>query len=73
MLQQFKTKTTKQKATQPKTQRGKGIVPGNPRRCLMCGKPIRENEEWVKLTSPSDPVLGAYSVIVHERCNWTAR
>ena len=46
------------------TQLGRGIVPGNPKRCLHCRKPIRRGEAWVKQTSPDR----AYSVIRHARC-----
>lgn len=68
MLQQFNSKTSKQTGAQPKTQRGKGIVKGNPTLCLMCGKSIRQTDDWVKLTSPKDPLYGSYSIVVHERC-----
>jgi hypothetical protein len=47
---------------------GKGIVKGNPRRCLRCGQPIRAREKWVKMTSGRDYKLGSYSLIVHDKC-----
>ncbi len=50
-----------------------GVVKGNPKRCLRCGKPIRKRETWTKHTSPADPVYGRYSVIVHTRCNGAKR
>lgn len=55
------------------TTRGRGVQRGNPKRCLMCGKPIREIDNWVKLTSRNDPLYGAYSIIVHEGCNHAKR
>jgi len=49
----------------PFTQYGKGIVKGNPRRCLICRKPIRRIDAWVKHTSAADSRQGAISVILH--------
>ncbi len=49
---------------QAKTQRGTGIVKGNPRLCFYCRQPIRKAQAWTKQTSPD----GAYSIIVHDRC-----
>lgn len=73
----LKNKTSKMKANSPQTvpsaaptmQFGVGIVKGNPRRCLICRQRIRRGEAWVKHTSPTDPELGAYSIIIHDRCN----
>ncbi len=48
---------------------GVGIVKGNPKRCLHCGKPIRKGEPWRKATSAADPEYGRYSVIVHSGCD----
>lgn len=48
---------------------GIGIVKGNPKRCLNCQKEITEFELWTKYTSPVDPIYGAYSFIVHQRCD----
>ncbi len=47
---------------------GIGVVKGNPKRCLFCLEPIRKEEAWTKHTSPPDPQFGAYSIIVHDRC-----
>jgi hypothetical protein len=55
----------KAKQAQGTTVRGSGIVKGNPRRCLFCRQPIRSSDKWTKQTSRD----GAYSVIVHDRCN----
>ncbi|MBI4672790.1 MAG: hypothetical protein HY741_14110 [Chloroflexi bacterium] len=51
------------------TTHGRGIVAGNPKLCLNCGKPIRAGEAWVKQTSAPDPEFGTYSFIVHARCS----
>ncbi len=48
---------------------GTGIVKGNPKRCLVCHKPICEGEAWTKHTSPPDPQFGSYSFIIHAHCN----
>jgi hypothetical protein len=48
---------------------GTGVVQGNPKRCLFCRKPIRKGETWAKHTSPADPELGSYSIIIHSRCD----
>ena len=48
---------------------GRGIVKGNPTRCLKCRKPIRAGEAWTKHTSAPDPEFGRYSIIVHARCD----
>lgn len=61
------------RSVQALTTRGRGIAKGNPKRCLVCATPIRENDAWVKLTSPNDPQYGSYSVIVHETCNRATR
>lgn len=53
--------------------RGVGIVEGNPKRCLICQKEIRNGDRWIKYTSPSEPDLPAYSIIVHEFCERKAR
>jgi hypothetical protein len=44
------------------TQLGRGIVPGNPTRCITCHKPIRRREAWVTLSN------GQYKIIRHMRC-----
>ena len=44
------------------TQVGRGIVPGNPSRCITCRKPIRRGEAWVTSSN------GEYKVIRHGRC-----
>lgn len=52
------------------TTHGRGIVKGNPQRCLKCHNLIRAGEAWTKHTSAPDPDLefGRYSFIVHARC-----
>jgi hypothetical protein len=57
----------------PAPQSGVGIVKGNPKRCLICEKEIKNRKRWMKYTSPSDPDLGAYSIIVHQNCKKKAR
>lgn len=72
-------KTTKN-ARQPKVDRkvvrgntvqhGKGIVMGNPKRCVFCLKPIRALDNWLKQTALPDPeTMTTYSIIMHDRCN----
>jgi hypothetical protein len=39
-----------------------------PKRCLKCGQPFKVGEPWQRMTSPTDPELGAYSVGIHDRC-----
>lgn len=49
--------------------RGRGIVPGNPTRCLVCGKQIGERDAWIKQTAARDPESApAYSIIIHAGC-----
>jgi hypothetical protein len=47
------------------TQYGVGIVKGNPKRCLRCGKRIRHGKAWTKDTSPVDTTHDAISVMIH--------
>lgn len=51
------------------TTHGRGIVKGNPTRCLKCRKPIRAGDAWTKYTSAPDPEFGRYSIIIHARCD----
>jgi hypothetical protein len=48
---------------------GRGVVKGNPERCLHCRKPIQAGDEWTLTVSPTDPKHGAYTTIAHVRCN----
>lgn len=49
---------------------GRGIVKGNPTRCIMCGRPIGKDDTWVKQTAGADPETATtYSIIIHDRCN----
>ncbi len=47
---------------------GRGVVKGNPRKCLKCRKTIKRGEAWIKHTSAPDPVFGRYSTIRHAHC-----
>jgi hypothetical protein len=47
---------------------GVGVVKGNPRKCIKCGKPIKDDESWRKDTSAPDLKFGRYSVIQHAQC-----
>lgn len=53
----------------PAPQPSIGVAKGNPKRCLICIRKIKHGEAWTKHTSPADPQFGAYSIIVHDRCN----
>ncbi len=66
-------KTAVVPATHPAHVPGVGIVKGNPKRCLICQQEIRDGDRWLKYTSPSEPDLPAYSIIVHENCERKAR
>lgn len=57
----------------PAPQHGIGVVKGNPKRCLICMREIKNGEAWTKHTSPADPQFGAYSVIVHDHCHSAER
>ncbi len=50
------------------TTHGRGIVKGNPQRCLKCQMPIRNGDAWTKHTSAPDAEHGRYSIIIHARC-----
>lgn len=54
-------------------QRGTGEIKGNPTRCLICRKEIQSEDVWLKYTSPSEPDLPTYSILVHEECERRAR
>ena len=45
-----------------------GPQPRGPKRCLKCGKEIKNGQVWRRYTSPPDPEFGSYSVAVHEAC-----
>jgi hypothetical protein len=45
-----------------------GPMPKGPKRCFKCRKPFRPGEAWRRYTSPADPVHGAYSIGIHEKC-----
>lgn len=65
--------TSARKAVRPVSSRavpmhGVGVIKGNPTRCFVCRREIRPGERWVKHTSTADPKYGAYSIIVHEKC-----
>ncbi len=60
-----KAKAAQNAVAQALTQRGKGVVKGNPKLCLHCLKPIRRGDHWTRHTSRDR----AYSLIVHDSCN----
>lgn len=68
MLQQTNTKSARTVTQEATKQHGKGIVKGNPKRCLVCQQEIKKGDTWTKHTSPVDPQFGAYSIIVHTHC-----
>jgi len=47
---------------------GVGVVKGNPRKCIKCGKRIKHGESWRKDTSATASKRSRYSVIRHSRC-----
>jgi hypothetical protein len=49
----------------PYTMFGIGFKRGNPKRCLLCGQPIKHGETWTKDVSAADPKHGRYSTIQH--------
>lgn len=67
------TKTQPRRINVPAPIRGIGIVQGNPKRCLICQKEIQSGNRWLKYTSPREPDLPAYSILVHEDCERKAR
>ena len=73
---------TKQKQHTPKvidttkvafTLFGRGIVKGNPRKCIACRKSIKRADTWELAISAPDPQYGRLSVIRHGDCvRWDA-
>ena len=53
------------------------IGPGStgPARCIHCYRLFVEGEVWLRVTAPSDPEFGTYSIGIHETCsrNWPIR
>ena len=47
---------------------GVGVVKGNPRKCIKCGRTIKRGEAWRKDTSASNAKFGRYSVLQHAHC-----
>ncbi len=47
---------------------GRGVVRGNPKVCIACGKPIKPGEAWRKDVSAYDAKYGRYSTIRHANC-----
>ena len=47
---------------------GRGVVKGNPKRCIKCHQLIKRGEAWIKHASAVDPKYGRYSVIRHANC-----
>jgi hypothetical protein len=40
-----------------------------PKKCLHCHQPFLVGETWLRMTSPSDPEYGSYTVGIHLRCH----
>lgn len=48
---------------------GLGVVKGNPRKCLACGRPIGRGEPWRRDASAEDPgSFGRIVTIHHSPC-----
>jgi hypothetical protein len=39
-----------------------------PVKCIRCHEPFKPGESWRRMTSPPDPVYGAYAIGVHKKC-----
>ncbi len=68
MIHKFRTPNQKRHAPQRTEQLHIGALPKGPQCCIQCLKPFKPGEAWRKLTSPTDPEFGSYSVGVHVQC-----
>ncbi len=45
-----------------------GPDPRGPAKCFKCRRPFKQGESWTRMTSPTDPKHGAYSIGIHSAC-----